>query len=469
VSELPSGWANAALADLGTWCGGGTPSKSRPEFWTDGTIPWVSPKDMKVRLIADAEDHITAAAVDGSATNVVPAGTVLAVTRSGILRRTFPVAVTTTAVALNQDLKALMPVEGIDSHYVFWFLRSEEQSILYNCSKDGTTVDSIDFPALLRWMIPIAPPAEQKRIVAAIEEQFSRLDAGVAALQRALQNLKRTRTALLQALVVADLGLSSNKRSVQNSELPQLPDGWYWTSLGSLIAEGPQNGLYLPASRYGSGVPILRIDDFQNDWVRPKEDLKHVNPDPEQTKTYALAVGDFVINRVNSMTHLGKCTTVTNDLAGALFESNMMRIRLTKDIEGSYLALYLRSSVGRSLLLKNAKWAVNQASINQADVRAVPVVVPPFESQERIVSIYETVSLSLLKVAEDIQTNFRRSNSLRSSILLAAFSGKLVPQDPTEESASVLLGRIAAKRASSIRKKSTRTRKPQGTRAEVIA
>src|SRR4051794_33624707 len=131
MSGLPPGWAEAQLSDLGSWSGGGTPSKAKAEYWTNGTIPWVSPKDMKVDVISDAEDHITDAAVSASSTHLVPSGSVLAVTRSGILRRTFPVAVTSAPVAINQDLKALRPAAGINPHYVSWGLRRDERSILH--------------------------------------------------------------------------------------------------------------------------------------------------------------------------------------------------------------------------------------------------------------------------------------------------------------------------------------------------
>src|SRR5947209_1002650 len=138
MKELPPGWAEAKLCELGRWTGGGTPSKANQAFWTDGTIPWVSPKDVKVGVIVDTQDHITPAAVGSSATNVVSPGAVLVVTRSGILRRTFPVAVAGVSVALNQDLKALTPTNGINSRYVAWYLRSEERQILHECAKDGT-------------------------------------------------------------------------------------------------------------------------------------------------------------------------------------------------------------------------------------------------------------------------------------------------------------------------------------------
>ena len=115
-------WRQVPLSELGGWSGGGTPSKSNPVFWEDGTIPWVSPKDMKVGRIADSEDHITELGLNNSATNLIPAGSVLVVTRSGILRHTLPVAVTAVPVSVNQDLKALTPGVNILSEYVAWAL-----------------------------------------------------------------------------------------------------------------------------------------------------------------------------------------------------------------------------------------------------------------------------------------------------------------------------------------------------------
>ena len=108
--RLPEGWVWTRLGGLGSWTGGGTPSKSNPDYWRGGSIPWVSPKDMKSDVIGETEDSITEDAVAGSATKYVPAGSVLMVMRSGILRHTFPVAINDRTVTVNQDLRALTPM-----------------------------------------------------------------------------------------------------------------------------------------------------------------------------------------------------------------------------------------------------------------------------------------------------------------------------------------------------------------------
>jgi len=177
-NELPKGWATAPLGVCGTWYGGGTPSKFNDAYWSGGTIPWISPKDMKRLRISDSEDHISTLALQETNVKAFPQGTVLIVIRSGILSRTLPVAVAEAEATMNQDLKGLLPSEGIESTYVAYFLQAEERDILRQCSKHGTTVASIDTTALHSYMLRFAPLQEQRRIVAKIEELFSDLEAG---------------------------------------------------------------------------------------------------------------------------------------------------------------------------------------------------------------------------------------------------------------------------------------------------
>jgi type I restriction enzyme, S subunit len=213
---------------------------------------------------------------------------------------------------------------------------------------------------------------------------------------------------------------------VDVSELPSLPDDWRWTSFGSLIVTGPQNGLYLPQSKYGSGTPIVRIEDYQLDWSRPSNELKRVDASDSDRERYALKNGDIVINRVNSPSHLGKALLVKDRNVPAIFESNMMRISVVSSIDPEYAALYLQSMAGRNLLIKNAKWAVNQASINQSDVRATPIALPPLDEQREIVrravALLETAS----KIEQSIASASARIDRSSQAVLAKTFRGSLV-------------------------------------------
>jgi type I restriction enzyme S subunit len=285
ADNLRSGWTTITMGEVGRWFGGGTPSKANSRFWTGGNIPWVSPKDMKCELITDAQDHITEDAVAQSATNLVDAGSVLIVVRSGILQHTLPVAVAQRQVALNQDLKAVKPRESVRSDYLALALKAFERDILHTCTKTGTTVQSLELPVFLRFRIPIAPLPEQRRIVAEIEKQFSRLEAGVAALRRVQANLKRCRAAILKAACDGCL-------------IPGDLKSWRKITLGEIIVS-MKNGIYKPRHAYADdGIACLRMYNIGSGKILWK-DIKRMRLSREEIKEYGLLPGDVLVNRVN--------------------------------------------------------------------------------------------------------------------------------------------------------------------------
>ena len=175
--QCPKSWALLPMDHIGKWSGGGTPSKANKSFWQGGDILWVSPKDMKIDRISNSVDKITNDAVNNSSAIMISAGSLLMVTRSGILRHSFPVAVAEIDLTINQDLKALSPVELINSYYLYFIMSAFQQQILHICSKDGTTVQSIEFDRLKRFYIPIPSLLEQEEIVSALSDVFSKIDA----------------------------------------------------------------------------------------------------------------------------------------------------------------------------------------------------------------------------------------------------------------------------------------------------
>ena len=153
------------IADLGKWSGGKTPSMAEMKYWEGGTIPWVSSKDVKQPILSDTIDHITNAAVDEASMTVYPAGSVAIVTRSGILRHTFPVTYIPFETTVNQDIKILVTKEGISSRYVSHALQAYGENIRRTTKKQGGTVDSLDFQKVLAYKIPVPPLDVQNRIV----------------------------------------------------------------------------------------------------------------------------------------------------------------------------------------------------------------------------------------------------------------------------------------------------------------
>lgn len=174
------GWPRSILTELVTFIGGGTPSKSKHDYWT-GDIPWVSPKDMRNLRIWDTADHISTEAVYESATSIVPKNSILVVVRSGILAHTLPVARTEVDLSLNQDMKALVPKNNdiITDYLLGWFLFSEKD--LLGCVKRGATVHSIDIDKLRQMLIPIPPKTIQKRFAEMLNSTLNQQSARLVA------------------------------------------------------------------------------------------------------------------------------------------------------------------------------------------------------------------------------------------------------------------------------------------------
>ena len=157
------------LADLGKWSGGKTPSMSEKNFWEQGTIPWISSKDMKASTLIDTKDHITEKAVTEASMTVYPANSVAIVTRSGILKHTFPVAYVPFETTINQDIKMLVVNEDILPRYAFHVIQGKGKDILIKTKKQGGTVDSLDFQKVLAYKVPVPSKDIQSRLVEVLD------------------------------------------------------------------------------------------------------------------------------------------------------------------------------------------------------------------------------------------------------------------------------------------------------------
>jgi len=196
-NKLPNGWKWQKLNEIGEWKGGGTPSKANKAFWQDGTVLWVSPKDMKSKIIHNTIDKITVDAIKYSSTKLISKSSILFVVRSGILRRTLPIAITICDVTVNQDIQAFTP-KGILTEYVYWYVQSKNEDIRRYCSKDGTTVESIESSLLKNYSIPICSKNEQHLIVQAIENRFSVSDKLEETITQSLLQSEALRQSILK-------------------------------------------------------------------------------------------------------------------------------------------------------------------------------------------------------------------------------------------------------------------------------
>ena len=282
-------------------------------------------------------------------------------------------------------------------------------------------------------ILPLPPLPEQQRIVDRIESLFAKLDEAKEKAQVVVDGFEDRKEAILHKAFAGEL--TKGWRIANN-----ISHSWETVLFGSIIVEGPQNGLYKPKTAYGQGTKILRIDGFYDGYLEPWDSLKRLSLEEDEKSMYLLHINDIVVNRVNSMPFLGKSALIRELPEDCVFESNIMRIAIDlKRANPEYIIRYLNSSSGLIELRKNAKQAVNQASINQQDVRAVSIPLPYLKEQTAIVDLLDNLIIKELHAKESAEQVIALIDTIKKSILARAFRGELGTNDPSDESVEELL------------------------------
>jgi type I restriction enzyme S subunit len=289
--------------------------------------------------------------------------------------------------------------------------------------------------------IPTPPLEEQRRIVAALEEQLSRLDSGSDVLRGLL-----TKTDALRRKVLANLTAPPSS-------------GWLEYKLGDLAAS-IRNGMYV--SRPGTepdGVAILRIGA-----VRPLRldlaDLRYSAMDEKRVAEdgYLLAKGDLLFTRYNgNPVYVGSCAVVPGDIGALTYPDKLIRVQLRRDIaDPDFVAMACTGGPARRIIQAAVKTTAGQAGIAGKDLKKVPIWLPPLDEQRARVRSYRKWETLIARLEAEVTKAERRSEKLRRSLLAEAFAGRLVPQDPADEPADALLDRIRAEREAAGATKSRR-------------
>lgn len=317
----------------------------------------------------------------------------------------------------------------------------------------GTTRKRITRKKLEKFDFPVPPLLEQEQIIKLLNTHLttvSQIQARLGAIPKLIEKFCQS------VLSDAVSGRLTGEWRHNNGE-----DEWKIVELNTIMHDGMQNGLYKPKNYYGRGVKIVRIDSFYDGKVVEWDKIKRVELEDDEKQKWQLRVNDILINRVNSIEYLGKCARVVDLPEDAVFESNIMRFSaVTTKINPKYLIVYLTSIQGISELRKNAKLAVNQASINQQDVGSVICPLPSLNEQAEIVKQVNKLFAHADQIEKSVATAKARVDHLTQSILHQAFTGNLTAewreQNPElisgENSAEALLAKIKAEKQVSVKK-----------------
>jgi type I restriction enzyme, S subunit len=206
----PSHWSSTKLGYVAKALGGATPDKSSLRFW-NGEIPWVSPKDMKRRVIEDAEDHVTQESLAETALTMIPAPAVLIVVRGMILAHTFPVAVTAAPVTINQDMKALLPRTQVRAEYLAWLLEGISDFILAHVEQAAHGTCCLRTEVWRQISLRMPPVCEQDQICAELSDKTDKIGLAADTAQLGISRLSEYRSALISAAVTGQIDVRNYK------------------------------------------------------------------------------------------------------------------------------------------------------------------------------------------------------------------------------------------------------------------
>ena len=304
---------------------------------------------------------------------------------------------------------------------------------------------------------------EQRKIVAEIEKQFTRLEAGIAGLRRVQAKLKRYRAAVLKAACEGKLvpteaelarqegrtyetgaqllerilterrqnwqsrGQYKEPAAADTANLPPIPDGWAWASVEQLSTR-VQYGSSAKTNEDSTGVPVLRMGNIQ-DGEFDFDKLKYLPKAHDEFPDLLLTSGDLLFNRTNSAELVGKTAVFKDTPHPCSFASYLIRVRFGSGCVPDFVSYFINSVFGRAWIADVVSQQVGQANVNGTKLQALAIPLPPLAEQTRIVAEVER-RLSVVEELEAVvNANLQRATRLRQSILQRSFSGGLLDDE----------------------------------------
>ena len=444
-SHTPKSWITATLDQICShpqygWtckaCSGGDVKLLRTTDISSGTIDWATVPFCTEIPKKETEYHLT----EGD----------IVVSRAGSVGKSFIIKGSVPRAVFASYLVRFKPY--IERLYVYHFMQSRMYWEQIEEKSAGIAVPNVNGSKLAKIVLTVAPLNEQKRIVDKIEQLFSNIDEGEALLKQVQKQLATYRQSVLKAAVTGKLiGLDANE--------------WPEQTIGQLLKD----------IRYGtakkclfdpSKTPVLRIPNVAGGKI-DLSDLKHTDFTETELEKLRLEYGDLLLVRSNgSVSLVGLSAMVTKQAVGYAYAGYLIRLRLKQDIIlPDFLNLYLHSPIVRGRIELQARSTSGVHNINSNEVKSISLRVPPLQHQEDTVSKVDDIFSQIAALESWCASELARSATLRQSILKDAFSGKLVPQDPTDEPASELLKRIQEERDSATKttkQKSSALPRPRG-------
>lgn len=426
MHELPRSWINVQLQEFGTWGSGGTPSKGNGAYY-QGDVPWAVIGDLNDGLLTETANKISEAGLANSSAKLIPAETLLIAMYGSIGK----LAITGIECCTNQAIAFCKIEDSIaDKKYLFYALRWARPELVK--LGQGASQQNISQTILKSFEVPLSPRAEQTRIAAKLDELLAQVDTLKARIDGIPALLKRFRQSVLAAAVSGQL---TEEWRVQNSN-----SEWRTITVGELCKLKSGIAVSADIEKAKGDFKYFKVGEMNlegNEFFLQKTDRYLARDDaPEKS---VMPAGAIVFPKRGGAIATNKKRILKD---ASFVDLNVMGIVAPEGVETLYIYRWFETV---DLAKLNTGSTIPQ--VNNTDISPLVIPLPPLAEQTEIVRRVEQLFAFADQLEARVKAAQVRIDRLTQSILAKAFRGELVPQDPNDEPASVLLERIKAQRA----------------------
>lgn len=518
---LPNGWVEVELSEVAEVIRGVTYKKERATYTpSKGFLPVLRATNITGAALT-FEGLVYVPAENVSDVQLVRPGDVVIASSSGskeIVGKAGTFFGGTFVGSFGAFCTGLRPSALLSASYFGFFFQTSSYRKSVSELSSGSNINNLKTGDLASQRFALPPRAEQTRIVAKLEELISDLDAGVAELKTAQKKLAQYRQSLLKAAVegaltaqwraqhsATETGAQLLERILKErrarwetkqlakfkeqgkvppkdwqnkypepvqpdtTDLPELPLGWVWASLDMLgeIASGVAKGSKVGVGIEVREVPYLRVANVQRGFLDLSE-VKTILATERDIADLTLQPGDILFNEGGDRDKLGRGWVWRDEVANCIHQNHVFRMRPFLPEVLPELISHHGNTFGKTWFQNAGKQTTNLASINLTMLRMFPVPLGPADEQRELQTQLELQIAQIDQQQQAVEFGLKQSTAQRQNILRAAFAGQLVPQNPNDEPASLLLDRIRVERAEREKQPKVRKIKQQKEIAAVV-
>ena len=377
------------LEEICTIVSGGTPSRSKSDYWNNGNIPWIKIKDMKSKYIDSAEEFITEEGLNNSSTKMLKRGTIL----YSIFATLGEVGILKIDACTNQAIAGLSLKEdsNILKEYLYYYLKSKKKDV--NNLGRGVAQNNINLSLLRKFKIPVIPLCQQKKIIEVLDNVSSTINN----YDRELALLDE----LVKARFVEMFGDPVTNDMLWNTDV--LKD--ICTKIGS--GSTPRGG---KESYIDEGISLIRSMNVHNAYFEYK-DLAHITLDQAEKLNNVVVEHDDLLFNITGAS-VARCCVVPSDVLPARVNQHVCILRCREKINPIFLQGLLVNENYQGKLLQIAKSGATREAINKQQLESLEIMIPPLELQNQFASFVQEIDKSRSRIQKSLEASQELFDSL---------------------------------------------------------